>query len=54
MIYKFKAFQGEESSEALERLRLRLPQVRGELGLTAEEQTAIDDELGIPEDERGF
>ena len=54
MIYKFKGFQGEDSSEALERLRLRLPQVRTELGLTAEEQTAIDDELGIPEDERNF
>lgn len=54
MIYKYRGHQGEDSSEALERLRLRLPQVRTELGLTTEEQTAIDNDIGIPEGERNF
>ena len=54
MLYRFRDHQGEKSSEALERLRILLRQIRSELCLTAEEQKAIDDELGIPEDKRGF
>jgi hypothetical protein len=52
--YDTPQFQGENSSESLDRLRRRLPEVRIELGLTAAEQTEIDDELGIKKEDRNF
>jgi len=41
----------DEDSPALSRMRLRLPEVRTELGITAEEDAAIDAKLGINQPE---
>jgi len=42
----------DEDSPALNRMRLRLPEVRTELGITAEEDAAIDTKLGINQPEQ--
>ena len=41
----------DEDSPSLSRMRLRLPEVRTELGITAEEDAAIDAKLGINQPE---
>lgn len=54
MVYIMSDTSDEAAPDALKRVRLLVPQIRIELSLTPEEQKAIDDALGIPEEKRGF
>lgn len=52
-LYQWQKWDFEKpENEALRRLQVRLPQLRTELGITTEEETAIDAKLGINQPEK--